>query len=135
MTERGSAQRLALSMTTSVTRLSASLFVTRENFLVNQRAFISYRRIWTQSNRAAPFIKVHEPIKHLLLLLWLLRKSLLLLRRKSCHHTGNKPTSQTPQCHHHLFMFVSPMLCRTGLTKNKMAASMLLLACHQEHIS
>ena len=40
MTERGSAQRLALSMTTSVTRLSASLFVTRENFLVNQRAFI-----------------------------------------------------------------------------------------------
>ena len=62
MTERGSAQRLALSMTTSVTRLSASLFVIRENFLVNQRAFISYRRIWTQSNRAAPFIKVHEPI-------------------------------------------------------------------------
>ncbi len=41
---------------------------------------------------------------------------------------------QTP-CHHHLFMLVSPMLCWAGLTKIKMALSMLLLPCHQERIS
>jgi hypothetical protein len=37
-------------------------------------------------------------------------------------------------CHHHLFMLISSMLFRAGLTKNKMTVSMLLSPCHQERI-